>query len=254
MVREAGALSAAQAGEIAKIVADPPTANLLVLASSGKAVPLALSKAVKAAGGKVIETDPGRNARSRNDWLDAHLRHAAVHLDAPARKRLTEHIGEDAARLDPILELLDVTYGRGRKISVAELEPLLGDEGAAPPWDLTDAIDSGDGEDAVRALRRLLGPGGRHPLQVLATLHRHVSGMLRLDGADDVHNADDAAAVLGMSAFPAKKVLEQSRRLGHDRIIRAVEVLAAADADLRGRLAWLGRARHGSGSLRASLS
>jgi DNA polymerase-3 subunit delta len=238
VVRDAGALSASQATEIAKLVTEPPTDNILVLAAGGKAVPQGLSKAVKATGGKVIDADPGRNARSRNDWLDAHLHRSSVHLDAAARKMLTEHIGEDAARLDPILELLEVTYGTGRKISVNELEPLLGDEGAAPPWDLTDAIDSGDGEGAIRALRRMLGPGGRHPLQVLATLHRHVSGMLRLDGADDVRTADDAAAVLAMSSFPAKKILEQSRRLGHDRIVRGVEVLAGADADLRGRLGW----------------
>jgi DNA polymerase-3 subunit delta len=41
-----------------------------------------------------------------------------------------------------------------------------------------------------------------------------------------------------MSAYPAKKVLEQGRRLGHDRVVRAIEVLAEADADVRGRLGW----------------
>lgn len=238
VVREAGTLSAAQAGEIAKLLSDPPTANVLVLATGGRAVPQVLAKAVKATGGQVLETDPGRGVRSRNDWLDAHLRRGTVHLDAAARKLLSEHIGEDVARLDPILELVETTYGAGSKISTAELEPLLGDEGAAPPWELTDAIDSGDGERAVRALRRLLGPGERHPLQVLATLHRHVAGMLRLDGAANVRTPEDAASLLGMSAFPAKKILEQGRRLGHDRIARAIDVIARADADLRGRLAW----------------
>jgi len=61
--------------------------------------------------------------------------------------------------------------------------------------------------------------------------------MLRLDGAE-VRSAEDAAAILKMSPYPAKKVLEQGRRLGHERVARAIEVIAQADADLRGRLGW----------------
>jgi DNA polymerase-3 subunit delta len=237
VVRDAGALSAAQGAELAKLVAEPPTDNVLVLASPGRAVPQAVSRALKAARGTVIDTDPGRTARDRSGFLEAHLRRVPVHLDAAARRALTEHLGEDAAGLDPILELLVAAYGPGARITPAELEPLLGEEGAAPPWALTDAIDSGDGEEAIRSLHRLLGPNWP-AVRVLASLHRHVSGLLRLDGADDVRNADDAAAVLGIHAFPARKLLEQARRLGHDRIVRAVEVLADADADLRGRVGW----------------
>jgi DNA polymerase-3 subunit delta len=185
----------------------------------------------------VIDTDPGRNSRARNEWFEAQLQASGVHLEAAARRRIFEHIGEDASRLAPILELAEATYGEGRKLSADQIEPLLGEEGSAPPWELTDAIDAGDGERAIRVLSRLLGAGERHPLQVLATLNRHVSGLLRLDGAD-VRSAEEAAGLLSMSAFPARKLLEQSRRLGHDRIVRAVEVVAEADADLRGRLGW----------------
>jgi DNA polymerase-3 subunit delta len=84
----------------------------------------------------------------------------------------------------------------------------------------------------------MIGPGGRHPVQLIASLQRHASAMLRLDGADDVRSAAEAAAVLGMSPFPARKVFEQSRRLGHAAVARQVELIAEADADLRGRIAW----------------
>lgn len=237
VVRDAGQLVASQGAELAKAIGARPTDNILVLASPGKAVPQALSKAIKAHG-SVIDSDPGRTSRARSDWVGEQLRHSSLHLDPAAVRRLAEHVGEDFARLVPILELLEAAHGSGQKIGVPELEPCLGEEGSAPPWDLTDAIDNGDGETAIRALRRLIGPGGRHPLQVLATLHRHVAGMLRLDGDDDVRSADDAASVLGMSAFPARKILDQGRRLGHDRIVRALEVLAETDADLRGRQGW----------------
>ena len=50
----------------------------------------------------------------------------------------------------------------------------------------------------------------------------------------------DAAALLGMkgSTFPARKALSQCRKLGHDRVVRAIDLLATADIDLRGGKAW----------------
>jgi DNA polymerase-3 subunit delta len=81
--------------------------------------------------------------------------------------------------------------------------------------------------------------GGRHALQIMATLQNHYGRMLALDGAA-VGGERDAAALLGLrgSTFPARKALSQSRRLGHDRVVRAIDLLATADLDLRGGKAW----------------
>src|SRR5690606_31679049 len=86
---------------------------------------------------------------------------------------------------------------------------------------------------SLSLLRRMLAE--RHPFQLLATLHTHYGRLLRLDGAPVVGERD-AAALLGLkgSTFPARKALGQARRLGHDRIVRAVDLLARADLDLRG--------------------
>jgi DNA polymerase-3 subunit delta len=66
-------------------------------------------------------------------------------------------------------------------------------------------------------------------------LNRHYGSMLRLDGAS-VTSSGEAAALLGSrSEYTAKKALEQSRRLGSERIARAIMLLAQADLDLRGR-------------------
>jgi DNA polymerase-3 subunit delta len=85
----------------------------------------------------------------------------------------------------------------------------------------------------------MVGQGERHPFQVLATLHSHFARILRLDGAD-VASEKQAAEVLGIkgSTFPAKKALGQARKLGHDKIVRIIDLLAEADIDLRGGKAW----------------
>ena len=82
-------------------------------------------------------------------------------------------------------------------------------------------------------LRRMLEAGGLAPIQVLTTLHIHFTNMLLLDG-DDLTTDRDAAAVLGTAPFVAKKALEQSRRLGSTRIAEAINLIAAADLDVRG--------------------
>ncbi|HXY44759.1 MAG TPA: hypothetical protein VEH29_11265, partial [Acidimicrobiales bacterium] len=184
----------------------------------------------------VIDSSAGQG-RQRSDWVGQRIRHAGVRLDSEAARLLSEHLGEDVARLHSILEMLEAAYGEGGRVTTAELSPFLGDSGSVPPWDLTDTLDRGNTADAVKALHRMMDAGGRHPLQVMASLQRHYGGMLRLDGAE-VRTADEAASILKMSPYPARKVLEQGRRLGHDRVARAIEVIAQADADLRGRLGW----------------
>jgi DNA polymerase-3 subunit delta len=236
VLRDAERLDASQAAELASRIGEQFAPNVLVLAVVGKALPAVLAKAVKAHG-REIDTSPGSSGKARTQWLSEQLQSAPVHLDPAARHLLEGHLGEDVSRLHALLDVLTAAYGEGGRVSPAELEPFLGEEGGAPPWELTDALDDGDVATAVQAARRLLGPGGRHPFQLLAMLHKHYGAMLRLDGSA-ITDPGEAASLLGMSPYPARKVLAQGRRLGTDRIARAVSLVADADLDLRGVVDW----------------
>jgi len=235
VVRDVVGLDSASQKELAAYLADPLDTSVLVLVAAGRA-PAALVRAVSAAG-TVIAAEPAGNARARAQWIAEHVRSSPVNLDSAANTLLGEHLGEDLARLEGILGALAAAYGTGSRIGAAELTPFLGEEGGVAPYDLTDAIDEGDMSGAIRALHRLTAAGERHPLQVLGALHRHYGAMLRLDGAE-VNNEAAAAAATGLSPYPARKVLAQSRRLGHDKVARAVTLLADADLDVRGRTGW----------------
>ena len=77
--------------------------------------------------------------------------------------------------------------------------------------------------------------GGRHPLQVMAILHGHYTKLLKLDGAN-ARDEGAAAALLGIKpGFPARKVLDQYRKLTGGGVTRAIALLAQADLDMRGR-------------------
>ena len=238
IAKPAGILNAEDGARLVQYLDDPLDTTVLVLVGGGGTVPPKLVAAVKASGEQIDAAAP-RQARDRTSWFVDRLKKAPVKLDNRAAQRLGEHLGEDVSRLAGILEVLSAAYGEGATVDVDQLEPFLGDAGGVAPWDLTDAVDKGDAAIALQLLHRLMHGGDRHPLVVLATLHRHFGQMLRLDGAG-ARNESDAAAVLGIkgSAFPAKKALAQSRRLGGPKIQRAIALLAEADLDLRGQKAW----------------
>ncbi len=233
VVREAGQLTASDAKRLVAYLDDPLPTTALVLVGGGGAVPQALNKAAGALG-DVVDTTVGMGGKARAQWLAEHLRDAPVRLDGPATARLSDHLGGDVGRLEGLLDTLACAYGPGVTVTVAELEPFLGEAGSLAPWDLTDAIDGGETARALSVLHRMLGAGDSHPLVVMAHLHRHFRQVLRLDGTGGI-SAEQAAEILGMrSAFPARKALAQARRLGTARIARAIQLLAEADLDLRG--------------------
>lgn len=237
VARGIGRFSTHDVEPLVAYLVDPMPTTSLVLVAGGGQVARSLVDAVRKAGHVVDAGVPG--GRGRATWLAARLKEGPVRLDARAAALVGDHLGDDVDRLGSLLEMLAAAYGQGARLGPDEVAPLLGGMGSAAPWDLTDAIDRGDTAVAVKVLRRLVGPGGRHPLVILATLHSHFARMLRLDGAGVADEAA-AAALLGMtgSTFPAKKALLQARRLGSEPVARAIHLLSGADLALKGAVDW----------------
>lgn len=199
------------------------------------AVPRSLTDAVKKAGGVVVDTGVSDRGKERDSWFTAQLKEANLKLDSEARTRLVSQLSGDPGRLHGVIATLTATFGAGTTLHVEDIEPYLGDASEVKPWDLTDAIDKGDVPLAMEHLQRLMGAGGAHPLQIMATLHNHYARVLRLDGAE-VHGESEAAALLGMkgSTYPAKKALQVGRQLGSARVHEFIGLLATVDLELRG--------------------
>jgi len=248
------------------------TTLVLVWASGGGRLPKALTDALKAAGAETVSA-AAPSGRARQQWVDEEIAASGLRLDHGARQLLGEQVGDDVARLPGILAALDSAFGsagsgasrrppgrgdadaeadagrparssrrRGSapsRLTANDIEPFLGDAGSVPPWELTDAIDRGDPAVALDKLHRVLGASGRHPLQVMVTLHSHFERILRLHGSGAA-TEQQAAEVLGLkgSTFPARKALSRVSALGPTRLARAVQLLAEADQGLRGAQGW----------------
>lgn len=196
-----------------------------------------LKKALGAAG--AIEHDSQPPARDRDAWVATQFGAHGLTLDNTARTMVADRLGENVGAVVELIERLAGIFGPDAKLTAEDIEPLMGEAGGVPPWELTDAIDRGDAAGSLDRLDRMVHGGDRHPLQIMATLHGHYARMMRLDGAH-VRSEEDAAVVLNLrgSTFPAKKALTQGQRIGHDGVARAIDLLAQADLDLRGAQAW----------------
>lgn len=217
-------------------LSDPLPTTVLVLDWGGTGrVPKAVADAVAAAGGEIIATDPGRKL---GDFVAEGFGEAGLRPDRDVQRRVVDWLGDDPGRLPGLVALLASTYGEGARLTTGDVEPFLGDAGGVPPWDLTDAIDRGDIPGAVTTLTRMLR-AGRHPMQVMATLHTHFQRVLRLEGAE-LRDEQEAATMLGLkgSTFPAKKALAQARKLGSRRVGETMALLARTDLELRGTVDW----------------
>jgi DNA polymerase-3 subunit delta len=241
VLRDAGRFSTEELTGLLTYLDNPlPTTALVLAGGGGKLAPKLVASVKKV--GHVVGTGPGRDGKG---WIEARLKRAPLQFEPAARTLLATHLGEDLGRLPAMLDTLVASYGEGARLTPEDLAPFLGEAGGVAPWDLTDAIDRGDAAAALETLHRLLGAGDRHPLVVLAILHRHLAAMLTLDGAGPLSEAQAAERLgiaKGRSTFPARKALNGARNLGTDGTARAIALLAAADVDLRGESTWPGDA------------
>ena len=201
------------------------------------AIPKALAAAVKAAGGAKLDANPPTRKSDAGKWLRDQLKQSSLKFEPAAVAAVEDLVGADRGIVVGLLRTLEGALGEGGTVTADDVAVYGGDAGSVVPWELDDAIDRGDIAAALKVLHRLLP--SRHPLQVLAALHSRYQRMLRLDGAGaaDEHQA---AAMLGMkgSTFPARKILGQTRKLGSEKIARAIRLLADADLALKGTVDW----------------
>ena len=253
VARGVGRFNTDDVASLVAYLADPLPSTELVLLAGGGRMAKSLTDALKAAKAITVATAAPTRARERSAWFDEQIKAAGLRLDAQAVQQLAGWLGEDAGRLQGILDTLLSTYGDGKVLRAADVMPFLGDAGGVPPWDLTDAIDRGDDfavddrGDAIdrgdttaslQLLQRMMRAGDRHPLQVMSILHGHYTKLLSLDGSGARDEASAAAAMGIKPGFPAKKALDQYRKIGGGAVTRAVGLLAQADLDLRGAKEW----------------
>jgi DNA polymerase-3 subunit delta len=228
-------LNADEAAPVAELFDDRLDTTVLVFVSGGGRAPKSLADALQAA-----ET-VGPESEKTTDVLSTELERADVKLSKDAAHAVAERLGDDAGRATGLVDVLAAAFGPGAELTAEQVEPYLGEAGAVPMFQLTNAIEDGKVAAALSILHRLLTvtsarqPKPMHPLQVLGLLSSRYRKLLTLDDPA-IGTTKDAHTALGGkgSTYPAQKALEASRALGSDGLRRAVDSLHRADLDLKG--------------------
>jgi DNA polymerase-3 subunit delta len=244
VVHDAGNLAPAELTALETYVADPTPTTELVLVAGGtarkaSATMTALEKLARSTGDVV-----GPASEKPSEVLQRELEAAGLSMTTRAAQLLVKHVGDDAGLIPGLVDTLAAVHGSGAELDAADVEPYLGEAGAIPMWDLTNAIERGDVAESLAVVQRLLTttspsqPKAPHALEVMGFLHGHYRRLLRLDDPE-IRGNEAAAAALGgrMSPRAAGYRLRQARALGTDGLRQAFDHLSTADLDLKGERA-----------------
>jgi DNA polymerase-3 subunit delta len=234
VVRDAQLLVADEVAALSAWMATPTPATVLILAVVG-----AKSNRLVKAASAVVEVNVGSRVAERVTFVKEKMVEYDVVVDHATAQRIAEQVGDDVARVDALARTLQAIFGSA-PLNFARVEPYLGDAGDVPAWDLTDALDAGDATKAISVARRMLESRQRAGLQLISMLARHYLNMARVEGSD-ARTKEEAAALLGVNAFPAGKALQQGRQLGAERLSTAVRWLTEADLALKGGVSYGGK-------------
>ena len=227
VVRAAQDLPKEQAEAIARYVEEPSPDTVLVLVATARTkVDAAIKKH-----GTVIGLDAPKGRRLVG-WLRERARARKLKLDDRAAWALIDSVGTELRDLDGALEQLATGLGEGATVTAAAVCSAFPRQAEERIFAFTDAVGERKLSGAMTALRRLLDQGDE-PLAIFGALTAHVRRLLRARPHAD-GGARAVGDVLGMPEWRAERMLRQVRAYREEELIRALELLARADIDMKG--------------------
>ena len=211
---------------IAELLGAIPPETTVVLVAHGKA-PAPLSKAVKAAGGEILNFEAPRE-RELPKALVAEASELGFTLDPDAARMLVERLGPRSLRLRSELERLALWAGEGGRVGGAELDAIIADTSEEAIWSLADAVIEGDEAQALRLAERLVAQGEAIP-RIVYSLAPRLRAALQASRALEAGRAPkDVASSLSMHPYAAKMLVARVK----DRPPAEIEAAIGALADL----------------------
>ena len=213
---------------IQRYLESPSPSSILVIVSSGRS---RLANAAKKVGA-TINLDAPRG-RSLAKWVRDRSREHRLKVDDRAAWALIDSVGTDLRDLDAGLSQLATALGGNSTVGVADVHrafPRLADERI---YVFTDAVGERKLAPAMGALRRLLQQGDE-PLMVFGALTAHMRRVLVARGSGATGGVKAVGDALGLPDWRAERLYRQARAYREEDLVRAMEVLAFTDVEMKG--------------------
>jgi DNA polymerase-3 subunit delta len=182
--------------EFGRYVQDPLDSTVLVLVADTLDGRKALTKLLLKQA-TVVQCQGVSDDRGAQRWLEDQVRESGRRIDREAVLLLVDRAGVEIARLRSELERVLLYVGDRKAVTVSDVEAVAGAATAHGDWAVTNALQAGNLETALRELALALD-GGAFPVMVLGQLAWWVR--TRLQPAPRVPAAVRALLEIGRTA------------------------------------------------------
>jgi DNA polymerase III subunit delta len=213
----------------------PPDTTVAFFArEDGRAkVPASLPKAVKKAGGDVVEQVTVK-ARELPKWALGEAQRLGLDMDVHAAQALVAQVGERQQRILRELEKLALEHGPGAKLAAEDITDAAADSAEIQVWGLVDALVARDRRSVFKAYLELREQGeavGR----LIPLMARRLREVLAI--ADRLEAGESPAQVKASAKGPSwalDRRIKEARTTDPDALRRAIETLADLELQTRG--------------------
>jgi DNA polymerase III subunit delta len=219
----------------AALTAIPPDTTVAFFAREEGRVraPARLRDAVLKAGGDVAAEDSVKPWELPK-WVIARARELGLVLEPDAARALVGQVGERQQRLLRELEKLALGAGPGSHIDATEIEDQAATSAERRAWSLADALVGGDPQAASRIYLSLRAGGERLPGLIYWMAQRV---RIAQEVAAAIESGEPVAQIkrgLRMPSRAADRLIADARRIGAERLRRAIEQIADLELASRG--------------------
>lgn len=165
------------------------------------------------------------------DWVISAMRHRGPDMGPDAARTLIERVGDDLTDLDAEIEKIYLYSIDRKKVTVQDVEIASRLSATSNVFKLGDAIGDQQPGAALSALKEILEKD--HHLPVLVMMIRHFRLLFKARLLIDRRGREaEAASVLGIPPFAARKYMEQARALGLAEIKKGLAILQETNLTL----------------------
>jgi DNA polymerase-3 subunit delta len=173
------------------------------------------------------------SAREYPAFVVAELRGHQVKIDAEAAAFLVQAVGQDLRSLSAAASQLAGDF-EGKPVTIDMVKTYFGGRAEAKSFAVADHAVSGRAAKALEELRWALD-GGTAPVLVTSALAGSLRGLAKLKSAPRGMRNADLMREVGVPGWKLDILRDQARGWDDDGLGRAIRVVAAADADIKGR-------------------
>ena len=215
-------------------VAAPEPDVVVVFQHAGGARGKKLLDAVRASGAPVVECQPLKKDAEKSDFVVAEFRHAGRRIEPQAVRALVAAVGANLSELAAACGQLIADSSSApdsAAITAALVDKYYGGRVEATAFRVADAALAGNGPVALSSLRHALATGV-DPVPLVAALAMKVRTLAKVYSARG--SSAQIAKDLGMQAWQVDAAKRDIGAWTPQDLVRAIQVLAEADAQVKG--------------------